>query len=202
MKRDKQGCIRLGLWQRLKSWWLGRKLRQGKVPRGRVTSQMAAQALAMGTPINAIEGFGLLFARVLRADGSVLEMGLISCQKITTAFRDYLVDSLQNSTTSPLDVFKYHASGTGTTAEANTQTALVTEVATRTSGTQLEGASANIYRSVGTVSYSGAFAITEHGLFSASSAGTLMDRSVFAAINVASGDAIEFTYEATFNAEA
>jgi hypothetical protein len=131
-----------------------------------------------------------------------VDLGLISARKITTAFRDYIVDSLQNSTTHPMDVFKYHASGTGVTAESNTQTALVTEVQSRTSGTQVEGAAADIFKTVGTIDYTGAHAITEHGIFSANAVGTMMDRSLFSAINVSDGDSIQFTYEATFNAEA
>jgi len=42
--------------------------------------------------------------------------------------------------------------------------------------------------------------VTEHGLFNASSAGTLMDRTVFSAINVVNGDSIQFTYELTATA--
>lgn len=203
MKRDENGAVVLGNIQKIKCWWLGKKLRSGKIPRGRkLTSEEASEALKMGAPDNAIEGFGLLSARRISPGGKVDDLGLISVLKITTAFRDYLVDSLQNSTTAPLDAFRYHASGTGSTAEANSQTTLVTEVASRSAGTQLEGATANIYRTVGTISYAGTFAIVEHGVFSATTAGTLMDRSVFSAINVGSGDAIEFTYEATFNAEA
>jgi len=96
----------------------------------------------------------------------------------------YIVDAFQN--TVELENMKYHGSGTGTTAEAQTQTALVTEVETRATGTTEEGASANIYKTVGTVSYTGANAITEHGVFSA--------------INVGNGDSIQFTYELTFPA--
>ena len=42
-------------------------------------------------------------------------------------------------------------------------------------------------------------AIVEHGIFSqaATGGGTLLDRSVFSAINVASGDSIQFTYDLT-----
>lgn len=147
---------------------------------------------------------GVLSAKVLRKDGTVEDRGVICREKVTTAFANYLVDAMVNgSGTYPMDVFVYHDCGTGTTAEANTQTALVTPYGgSRTSGTKVEGGSTNIYRSVGTISFSGTFAITEHGLFSASSGGTLLDRSVFSAINVVSGDGIQFTYELTVSAEA
>lgn len=139
---------------------------------------------------------GRLYARVIRENGNhVRDLGLISTKVVTDAGVAYLVDALQNLTEP--ENFKYHGSGTGTTAEAASQTALVTEVASRATGSQTEGASANIYRTVGTVSYTSTLAITEHGLFSASSAGTMLDRSVFSAINVVNGDSIEFTYDLT-----
>ena len=201
MRRDKQGKVIDSMWERFKSWNLGRKLRQGKLPRGRITSKQASDAFALGCPSNAIEGFGILSAKVIRGN-QVDDLGVICVRKITTAFRDYVVDSLQNSTTSPLDDFKFHAAGTGVVAEANTDTTLGTEIESRVSGTQLEGASANIYKTVATIPFTGTHAVTEHGVLSAASAGTLMDRSVFSAINVVNTDTIEFTYEATFNAEA
>ena len=70
----------------------------------------------------------------------------------------------------------------------------------RATGTQSTPGSTNIYRSVGTVSFTSTLAITEHGLFTASSGGTLFDRSVFSAINVLNGDSIQFTWELTLPA--
>lgn len=141
-----------------------------------------------------------LFALVTRADGRVEDLGLISTRVVTTAAANYIVDSFQNSTSTPLDAFKYHGCGTGTGDEAVGDTALGTETGSRVSGTQVEGASANIYRTVATISFTTSLAITEHGVFSASSSGTLLDRSKFAAINVANGDSIQFTYELTVTA--
>jgi len=94
--------------------------------------------------------------------------------------------------------YKYHGTGTGTTAEAAGDTALVTEVGSRVTGSQIEG-NANQYKSVATVTYAGTYAITEHGLFNASTGGTLMDRTVFSPVNVQSGDSIVFTFVITFS---
>lgn len=124
------------------------------------------------------------------------ELGLICTKAITDAGVQFLVDSFQGLGQLPSS-FRHHGSGTGITAESAAQTALTTEVASRAVGTQVEGASANIYRTVGSITYSGTFAVTEHGVFSAATAGTLLDRSVFAAINVQASDIIEFTYELT-----
>lgn len=139
---------------------------------------------------------GRLYITKVDADGTSHEYGLVSTKVVTDAGVAFLVDAMQGITEP--EVLRFHASGTGTTAEAASQTALVTEVASRVSGTLAEGASANIFRTVATIPYSGSFAITEHGIFSAASTGTLLDRSVFAAINVANGDSIQFTYELTF----
>ena len=107
-----------------------------------------------------------------------------------------------------LENMKYHGFGTGTTAEAASQTALVTELttqyatdSTRPTGTTTEGATANIYRTVATLSpdTGGTIAITEHGIFSATSAGVMLDRSVFSAVNlVAASDSMTATYDLTF----
>lgn len=143
---------------------------------------------------------GELSAVLVRKDGSTINYGTVGRRVVTTVYVNLLVDELQSSQAGH-STFLYHDSGTGTTAEAAGDSALVTKVETgRATGTQTEGASANIYRSVGTISYTGTRAVTEHGLFNASSAGSLMDRTVFSAINVVNGDSIQFTYELTATA--
>lgn len=149
---------------------------------------------------------GRLYAQLRRVDGSVVNYGLISTRVITDAGVAFLVDAWQNILEP--EIMKYHGVGTGTTAEAVGNTALVTESttalnpdSTRGTGTLTEGATGNIFRSVGTTTFDASAAITEHGLFSqsATGGGTLFDRSVFSAINVISGDSIAWTYEATFS---
>ena len=70
----------------------------------------------------------------------------------------------------------------------------------RPTGSQTEGASANIYRTVGTLAPDATVAITEHGIFTqaATGGGTLLDRSVFSAVNMVSGDTLQSTYDLTF----
>ena len=137
--------------------------------------------------------------RVIRSNGRIEDLGVVSKRVVTDAFVNYVVNAMQDSATYPMDVFKYHGSGTGTTAEAAGDTGLVTEVGSRVAGTQAAGASSNIYKTVATISYTASYAITEHGVFSAATGGTLVDRSVFSAVNVANGDSIQFTYELTFS---
>lgn len=140
-----------------------------------------------------------LSAVLIRADGTREDLGLLSTKVVTDAFVNYVVDELQSST-GGIANFRYHGSGIGVTAESQTQTVLVSEVSTRAAGTKQEGATANIYKSVGVVNYSASFAIREHGLFRAASGDIMADRSLFAIINVGSGDSIEFTYELTLPA--
>lgn len=151
--------------------------------------------------------YGRLYAVVTKADGRRVDYGLISTRVVTTAGVNFLVDALQG-TVEP-EILKFHGVGTGTTAEAIGDTALVTESttalnpdSTRATGTLAEGASANIFRTVGIVTFDASAAITEHGIFSqaATGGGTLLDRSVFSAINVVSTDTITFTYELTLSA--
>jgi hypothetical protein len=147
-----------------------------------------------------------LSLRVLHADGTVTDYGVVGRRVVTDVGVAYIVDAFQNSV--ELENMKYHGFGTGTNAEAVGDTALQTELtteyvvnSTRPTGTTTEGATANIYRTVATLSpdSGGTLAITEHGVFSASSAGVLLDRTKFSAVNlVASSDSLQATYELTF----
>lgn len=142
---------------------------------------------------------GALRLRLFKNDGSVVDYGLASLRLVTTAFVEYMVDQLIAETSAWGD-FQFHDSGVGITAAAIGDTDIeTTDGVARTDGTQLEGASGEIYRSVGTITYGGTLAITEHGLFNIVTGGILMDRHVFAAVNVVSGESIEFTYELTVN---
>lgn len=135
------------------------------------------------------------------------DYGVVGHKVITDAGVAYLVDAWQNSV--ELENFKYHGLGTGSTTEAAADTALVTELtteynpnSTRATGSLTEGASANIFRSVGTNTLDGTpgAALREHGLFSAASSGTLWDRTVFSAITLSSGDGLQSTYDMTATA--
>lgn len=144
---------------------------------------------------------------VIRKNGYVEDLGIVSLRVVTTAGVNFLVDVWQNSV--ELENMKFHAIGTGSTAEAVGDTALVTELTTqynpdntRATGSLTEGASANIFRTVGTNAVDASVAITEHGILTqaATGGGTLWDRSVFSAINLGSGDSLQSTYDCTITA--
>lgn len=160
-------------------------------------------AVHIGLPIARALGlmtaYGMLEAVLVKADGTKVRYGVLGYRVVTTAFVNFVTDQLQTET-SVFGDFKYHDAGVGTTAEASGDTAIeTTDGESRATGTQTESA-ANAYRSVGTISYTSTKAVTEHGLFNDVSAGTLMDRTVFSAINVVSGDSIQFTYTLTLTA--
>lgn len=147
------------------------------------------------------------FGRVVDA-AEVLDYGIVSCRVVTTAGVGFIVDAFQNSV--EVENMKYHGYGTGSTAEASGDTALVTELTTqyatnntRPTGTTTEGASANIFRTVATLSPDANVTITEHGIFDQASnaGGTLLDRSVFTGIAlVGSSDSLQTTYDLTLTA--
>lgn len=191
------GLPRNGLDERVNAWRTSnfRHLLRG------VRRVLAARALRLAN------FYGSLYLTHIKADGEMLDLGLASMRVVTTAGVNFLVDALQGSVEP--EILKYHGVGTGTNAEASGDTALQTESttiltvdSTRATGSLTEGASANIFRTVGTVSFDGSGALTEHGIFSqaATGGGTLLDRSVFSAINVVSGDSLAATYDLTIAA--
>ena len=96
--------------------------------------------------------------------------------------------------------------GIGVAAAAVTDTALGTESAPTTAGGRTVGTESRTtvtntndnYQVVGTVVAGSSLAITEGGLFDAVSAGNMLIRSVFSAVNVVSGDSIQFTFGLKF----
>ncbi len=138
--------------------------------------------------------------------GEVVDYGLLSTKVITDAGVTFLASAFNNNTTN-IGTFKYHGFGTGTGAESASDTALGTELTTQyavdnTRPTGSQSSSTNVYTTVGTLSpdSGGTIAITEHGVFSASSGPTLWDRSKFAAINLVAGsDSLQVTYNGTFS---
>lgn len=137
--------------------------------------------------------------------GQWIDYGEVCRRVVTDAGVAFIVDAFDN--TVEAEIMKYHGFGTGGTAEAAGQTALVTELTTqyatdntRPTGTQAQP-SANVYRTVGTLDPDADVAITEHAILSqaATGGGTMLDRSLFSVINVtgAGANTLEATYDLT-----
>jgi hypothetical protein len=181
--------------------YIGKLVRAGTVPHGLLQGEVE-KAVRATKPYGVLEMIGYLRLRVKSIiTGEWTDYGLVSTKKVTTAFANYVVDSLQDSSGSPLDDFTYHDMGDDNSAEANTETALQNSRETRISGTDTENG-AGIYQSVATINATAGYDVEEHGIFSAESAGTMMDRNLVPnAPTVISGDSVEFTYELSVNAE-
>lgn len=170
-------------------WWklrnLPNLLRAWRVP----------LALSLKMPVF----YGTLRARLTRSDGTVVDYGLVSARVVTTDFCEFIAAQMITETSAFGD-FKYHDSGVGTTPAAiGDHDMETTDAEARSVGTQVQGASAVAYKSVATIAYTTSKAITEHGLFNVLASNPVMlDRHVFAVINVEPLDAITFTYEITF----
>ena len=106
----------------------------------------------------------------------------------------WLVDKMDESSQA---LVAYLGIGTGSTAAAATQTALVTEVETRgaitTSQVTVSSVTGGGLQCVGQVSITAARVLREFGLFSASSSGNMYVRGVNDTITLDNGDSIEWT---------
>lgn len=182
---------------RLRGWWLECTLR----------CRLVVLGAWRGLHGTGVFGVGRLYASVIRATGEIEHLGLLSTRLITDTGVAFLVDDWDNDATD-ITTMHFHGCGTGVAAENQTDAALGTESttalnpdSTRATGTESQPA-ANQLRTVGTLTFDAGAAITEHGIFSTSGTGTgvLWDRSQFAAINVVSGDSIQFTYTCTVSA--
>lgn len=149
--------------------------------------------------------YGSLRVHTILSDGTRKDYGLVGLKLVTTAGVTKIVDFLRNNDATTGLNFKYHALGTGSTAESAADTAMVTELtteyavdSTRPTGTQTNNG-ATVYRTVGTNVLDGTpgGALREHGVFSSAASTTLLDRTVYAAITLSSGDTFVSTYDLT-----
>lgn len=174
---------------------------------------LGALAVALD-PGEARAAGGLLLATDLWADhirdGRVIDRRHLGSGLVTIGWVNTMVsDAVTGSSVVPtLARYKYMDSGTGTTAATDGDTALQTPI---TSGpARVVAALSNAQSATtgnhlaklqyqGTITYNTVgptypIAVTEWGLFDAAAAGNLADHRVFAAINVSSGDGIQYTY--------
>ena len=150
---------------------------------------------------------GCLRVRVLHADGTVSDYGVVGRHLVTTAGKN-AVASAFNNVMEP-ETFKFAGYGTGTNAanvaDTTLQTELTTQYATdnvRPTGSQAN--STNTYTTIATLApdSGGTIAVTEWGLFTqaATGGGTLLDRQVFSAVNLVAGsDSLQTTYVLTIS---
>lgn len=141
-----------------------------------------------------------------KQDGRIINYGVVNYRVITDAGVAALVNDWYDGS-KEIGNFKYHGIGTGNTAEAAADTALVTESTTalnpdntRATGTQTKPTTSSL-RSTATVVADAAIAMTEQGLFdqAATGGGVLFDRNVFSVVNIASGESVQSQHTITIN---
>jgi hypothetical protein len=170
--------------------------------------QRGLKKLAIAQKLQLPHMYGRLWLTVYRGDGSIEELGLAGVRLVTTAGVNFIATRMLDAGAS-IGGFDFHGYGTGGTAEAIGDTALVTEETTqyvvdntRPTATP-SNPSGNVYRTIATYSpdSGGTRAITEQGVFSANAAGTLLDRTLFSVVNLVAGsDSLQSTHDFTMAA--
>jgi hypothetical protein len=149
---------------------------------------------------------------LLIGNNYVEDYGTVSRKVVTDTGVEQLVDVFQSS--AAVMVWRWHALGLGSTAEATTDAALADEIttagygsATRSSGTQTTGsAGPEVYETVGTVTIDSVtsgtpMVIEEHGIFKTCTVAStgLWDRSLTGSQSLSTGDSLQTTYDLTVN---
>lgn len=140
---------------------------------------------------------GKVDIRVYNSKGE-LKAERLNNNLVVTAGKNYLATWLAAASQAG-KFMSYIALGTGTDAPAAGDTALQAELATRVQGTL--SASTNVWENVATfgAGVNTDPAISEAGLFSASSSGTMFARTVFTPFEKEAGDSVEFTWQVTLS---
>jgi len=143
---------------------------------------------------DSIKVTGELKITVTNPNGNVTQETVIP-NLVVTSGKDYIAERMKDATTTAMS---HMAIGTGTTAAAAGDTTLGTEAGrvTLTSTTVTANAVAYVATfGAGT----GTGAITEAGLFNASSSGDMLCRTVFSVINKGAADTLGITWTVTVN---
>ena len=110
---------------------------------------------------------------------------------VVTAGKNYVADRMKNNST----VMSHMAIGTGTSAAGASDTTLGSESARTTLTSATVSSNTIVY--VDTFAGSGTGAITEAGVFNASSGGTMLCRTVFSVVNKGVDDSMTITWTIT-----
>jgi hypothetical protein len=142
---------------------------------------------------DSISCVGNVKIKVLDQDGKVKEERDLKNLVVSTGL-NYICSRMKDATATAMS---HMAIGTGTTAAAAGDTAL---------GTQLDIQTTTTTVSTNTIEYVASFgtgltgAVTESGIFNASSSGTMLCRVVFSAVNLSSTDTLQVTWTLTISA--
>ena len=119
---------------------------------------------------------------------------------VVTVGKNFIASSMTKTTTNSPAAMTHMEVGTGTTAAAVGDTALQTPVASsRVTLTSSTVTTNNVAYVATFPAGTGTGALTEAGIFNASSSGTLLCRTVFSVINKGAADTLGITWTVTVN---
>lgn len=127
--------------------------------------------------------------QVVEKDNLVVNAGL-------NQLREMMFDSVSPTA---LTLYTHIAIGSGATAAALTDTALVSELARRAFDNYTAGGTGVATVDVTVPAGTGTGAITEAGIFDASSGGNMFNRVVFTSVNKTASDALKVSFTITFS---
>lgn len=107
------------------------------------------------------------------------------------------VDLLDPATRSGISATYHIHWGSGVTAPAVTQTALVTALAEARVAATVTQPAANQVQYVGTITATAARTVNEAAVFDASTAGNMIIRGTHSTLNIETGDRVEYTFTNT-----
>jgi len=136
---------------------------------------------------------GQVLIQLLDSNGNLKEEHKVKNLVVTTG-KTYIANRMQG--TSVATVMGWMAIGTNTTTPAVANTALGTE-AGRVTLASFTSSGAQVTATATFPAGTGTGAITEAGIFNASSSGTMLCRTTFPVVNKAAGDSIAVTWVVT-----
>lgn len=115
---------------------------------------------------------------------------------IVTSGLGFIASRMKNTT----DIMSHMALGSGTTAAAAAQTALVTQLGSREALDSTTVSAATVTYIASFEAGDGTGAVTEAGIFNAASSGTMLCRTVFGVVNKEADDTMSVTWTITLTA--
>ena len=135
---------------------------------------------------------GLVSLALVKECGDTVDVTINNL--VVTSGKNFIAQCLASAQT----YMSHMAVGTGTTAAAVANTTLVTEVGRVAITSTTPNANTVVYAATFGPGQ-GTGAITEAGVFNASSAGTMLARTVFPVLNKAAGDSLTITWQLTIS---
>ena len=139
---------------------------------------------------------GALSVVLKDADGNIKDAREVPNLVVTTGL-GFIASRMKDATATAMS---HMAVGSSNTAAAAAQTALITQIGSRVTLTSTTVTANQVVYVASFAAGVGTGAITEAGIFNASTAGTMLCRTVFAVVNKDVNDTLQITWPITLNA--